>query len=77
MRIFVITILAVSVVGCSMSLSDNEKTKVGMPNPASVYCIDKGGKLVKVTNEKGDSFDCILPDGERIDEWALYRRDHQ
>ena len=49
---------------------------VGLANPASVYCGDRGGRLVAVQTAAGVSNDCVLPSGERIDEWALYRRDH-
>jgi len=49
---------------------------VGLANPASVYCGDQGGRLVEVKTAAGVANDCLLPSGERIDEWALYRRDH-
>lgn len=52
------------------------KGAIGMPNPASVYCLKLGGKEINKTTELGVSTDCLLPTGERIDEWALYRRDH-
>ena len=51
--------------------------QVGLANPASVYCIDQGGTLEPVTTAAGISNTCVLPDGERIDEWDLYRRDHK
>lgn len=50
--------------------------KVGLANPASVYCVEQGGTLEPVTTAAGVSNICVLPDGERIDEWDLYRRDH-
>lgn len=49
---------------------------IGTPNPAAVYCKDKGGESRTVKTDLGDRSDCILPSGERIDEWTLYRRDH-
>lgn len=52
------------------------KGAIGMPNPASVYCLKLGGKEINKTTELGVSTDCLLPTGERIDEWALFRRDH-
>ncbi|HEY1844417.1 MAG TPA: DUF333 domain-containing protein [Buttiauxella sp.] len=48
---------------------------IGMPNPASVYCKDMGGELRSVKTDLGERGDCILPSGERVDEWTLYRRD--
>ncbi|PKH21266.1 hemolysin [Enterobacterales bacterium CwR94] len=49
---------------------------VGMANPASVYCQQKGGKLIPVIDQQGERGDCLLPSGERLDEWTLFRRDH-
>ena len=70
---------ALNLSGCAASEpSAPEPPKViGMPNPAAVYCEEKGGQSVKVTIAQGESADCILPGGERIDEWKLYRRDHK
>lgn len=53
------------------------KAEAGLANPASVYCVDQGGTLIPVETSAGTSNDCLLPSGERIDEWELYRRDHK
>lgn len=50
--------------------------KVGMANPASVYCQKLGGKPVIVKEAAGERGICHLPDGTVIDEWELFRRDH-
>ena len=50
--------------------------QIGMANPASVYCQQKGGTLIPVQTAQGVSNNCKLPGGETIDEWALWRRDH-
>lgn len=50
--------------------------KIGMANPASVYCEQKGGSLIAVQTPQGVRSDCKLPGGEAIDEWELWRRDH-
>lgn len=50
--------------------------KIGMPNPASVYCIQQHGRLEMKHNNLGEYADCILPNGQMIEEWTLYRRDH-
>ncbi len=48
-----------------------------MANPASVYCVEKGGRVEIVKDAAGNqSGMCHLPGGEVIEEWALYRRDH-
>jgi len=50
--------------------------RVGMANPASVYCQSLGGKTLIRSNDKGQYGICQLPDGKQIEEWELYRRDH-
>ena len=50
---------------------------IGMPNPASKYCIVKGGTLLIRKDAAGNQGGwCTLPDGTVIEEWALFRRDH-
>ncbi len=59
--------------GCSTP-SQPEAPKppqIGMANPASVYCQQKGGTLIPVQTAQGVSNNCKLPGGETIDEWAL------
>ena len=48
---------------------------VGMANPASVYCLEKG-RADPNPEPAGRAYRCKLPGGEVIDEWELYRRDH-
>ncbi len=48
--------------------------QVGMPNPASVFCSQKGNKLVINTAPDGSQNGvCVFPDGNSCDEWAFYR----
>ncbi len=59
--------------GCSTP-SQPEAPKppqIGMANPASVYCQQKGGTLIPVQTAQGVSNNCKLPGGETIDEWTL------
>ncbi|WP_282295566.1 DUF333 domain-containing protein [Stenotrophomonas sp. PS02289] len=74
-----------AVVGMGMVLAGCASTSqpqvtgpaVGMANPASVYCIERGGKSVIETDSAGAQTGfCHLPDGTKTEEWALYRRDH-
>lgn len=63
--------------GCSQQPDAPPPPKqIGMANPASVYCIEKGGTRIAQHSAQGESSLCLLPGGERIDEWALWRRDH-
>ncbi|EHC38317.1 Putative hemolysin [Salmonella enterica subsp. enterica serovar Alachua str. R6-377] len=47
-----------------------------MPNPAAVYCEQQGGTLMPVQTPQGVRSDCKLPNGEIIDEWTLWHREH-
>jgi putative hemolysin len=47
---------------------------VNMPNPASVYCEQKGNKLeIHTASDGSQSGVCIFPDGSICDEWAYFR----
>ena len=46
----------------------------GLPNPASVYCVESGGELEIRTDPSGGQVGiCVFPDGTECEEWALYR----
>ena len=48
-----------------------------MANPASEYCVKKGGKVeIKKNSEGGEYGICHLADGTQIEEWELFRRDN-
>ncbi len=45
-----------------------------LPNPAAVYCQDKGYAYeIRTAADGSQSGVCILPDGTECDEWAYYR----
>jgi putative hemolysin len=46
---------------------------IGMPNPASVYCEEQGGRVEMRTDENGTLGVCIFEDGSECEEWAYYR----
>ena len=50
---------------------------IELANPAAQYCIDSGGTLEIVKKDDGETGVCTLADGEKIDSWALFHRDHQ
>lgn len=50
-----------------------EPKAIGMPNPASKYCVDQGGRLEIRTGEGGQTGWCHLPDGPVIEEWEFFR----
>jgi putative hemolysin len=51
---------------------------IGIPNPASLYCEEQGGKLIIKTKEDGSQYGvCVLSNFREIDEWELYNLDHK
>ena len=57
--------------------SQTPPPKLDMANPAAKYCIAVNGTLAQVTNEQGTMTMCNLPNGQQIEQWQLFRRDHQ
>ena len=51
------------------------KTGAGLPNPASQFCIAKGGKLEIRSAAGGQAGFCLFSDGSECDEWAFFRGD--
>lgn len=53
-----------------------EPAKIGMANPAAVYCVEQGGTVVPGDNP-GDDALCHLPDGRKVGEWLYYNEHHR
>ncbi|MFZ1552251.1 MAG: DUF333 domain-containing protein, partial [Anaerolineae bacterium] len=48
--------------------------QAGMPNPASVYCTQRGNKLeIRTAADGSQNGICVFPDGGSCDEWAYFR----
>jgi hypothetical protein len=48
--------------------------QAGMPNPASVYCTQRGNKLeIHTAADGSQKGTCVFPDGSTCDEWTYYR----
>lgn len=75
MKIIMMAASTLLLTACAPQSDKHQQT--GMANPASVYCEKIGGKLDIVKKPEGWTGYCTLPSGERIEEWALYRREHQ
>ncbi|MCX6071885.1 MAG: DUF333 domain-containing protein [Chloroflexi bacterium] len=53
-------------------------TQAGLPNPASVFCEEQGGRLEIRTDASGGQVGiCVFSDGSECDEWALFRNECQ
>ncbi len=79
-RIFLFMILWMALAACTAPQVRTpepvgmDTPQVNMPNPASVYCTQKGNKLeIRTATDGGQSGVCIFPDGSTCDEWAYYR----
>ena len=58
-----------SVAACG---SDDDEPEV--PNPASAFCEEQGGTVEIESDSAGNQTGiCVLPSGERVDEWEYYR----
>ena len=44
-----------------------------LANPASVFCVQSGGRSEIRTGPRGQYGVCRLPDGRVVDEWSYYR----
>ncbi|CAI0771627.1 Putative hemolysin [Serratia entomophila] len=66
--------------GCATKTNDAppppQAKPIGMANPADVYCTEIGGKLNAKQNADGQYSTCTLPNGQEVESWALFRRDH-
>jgi len=64
-------------VGCSgpgNRGTNKSANNVGIANPASVNCIDKGGTLsIRKGGDGGEHGICIFADNRQCEEWALFR----
>jgi putative hemolysin len=59
-------------------ISQTERSEItpttSLPNPASVFCEEKGYKLeIHTTADGSQSGVCVFPDSSECDEWAFYR----
>ena len=71
-----LTAFPLSACGGDDSPTDTSAPSTAAPqiaNPASQFCIDRGGVLDIVDEEDGQVGYCNLPDGTRVEEWEYYR----
>ncbi|MEB3753852.1 DUF333 domain-containing protein [Acinetobacter sp. MD2(2019)] len=63
-------------IACSTTPNSKLDTppKIGMANPASVYCQKVGGQSIIQKDKDGNEIGyCKLPNGQLVDEWQLFR----
>lgn len=67
--------LFASLTACSTAQTQQDTTpKLGMPNPASQYCVQQGGKLSIKNEANGQVGYCHLSNGQVIEEWEFFRK---
>lgn len=71
-----LTLMAPFLAACSREDFLLSNARADIDNPASSYCIEKGGDLQMVRDGKGVHGLCHLPDGRVVEEWDLFRQDH-
>ena len=49
------------------------ESPLGLPNPASQFCVDQGYELEMRTDANGTAGYCLFPDGTECEEWAFFR----
>jgi putative hemolysin len=50
--------------------------QAGLPNPASVFCRQRGNKLeIRTAADGSQNGICVFPDGSSCDEWAYFRQE--
>ncbi len=70
-----IVIIVLSLVACTPR-KVTSTPKAALPNPASVYCEEHGGKVDIHTDASGAQAGvCVFPNGSECDEWAYYRNE--
>lgn len=70
-----LSVLAISLLSACHHGAETQVLKpTSMGNPASVYCQQQGGRVSYSKSHKGITGYCLLPDGQLIDEWKLYKK---
>lgn len=73
-----VVLLATSIFATAVLLSgcrghDKQSNINGLANPAAVYCVEQGGERDTLRENGVNVTYCVLPSGERVDEWSYYR----
>jgi len=63
--------------GCNAQPPNEQDQPLNMPNPASVYCEEQGGRLDMRETSSGTIGVCIFPDETECEEWAYFRGECQ
>ena len=56
------------------TLAAGPESASALANPASVFCVQSGGKSEIRNGARGQYGVCVLPDGRVVEEWAYFRK---
>ncbi|WP_180127093.1 MULTISPECIES: I78 family peptidase inhibitor [unclassified Acinetobacter] len=73
-NVWILAALTAFMAGCSTTQqTETTSEKIGMANPASQYCVEQKGKLEIRDEANAQVGYCHLPNGQVVEEWALFR----
>lgn len=73
-HVIAITLVAGLIAACDQEDDGGDAEAIGLANPASVFCVEQGGKSeIRTHNDGNQTGICVLPDGQEVDEWAYFR----
>lgn len=72
-KILLIGALFALLTACTSAQHEKTPPKLGGGNPASVYCVEQGGKLSIKNEANGQVGYCHLPSGQVVEEWGYFR----
>lgn len=75
-RVLVCSLMLGTLQMSACTLHSAEPQRLSMRNPASEWCLQRGGQQVKDESSNNSILYCLLPSGEKIEQWALFHRDH-
>jgi putative hemolysin len=77
MKRFAITVAVLIIAALAVAACGGTTTPTAnMPNPASVFCEEKGGKVeIRTAADGSQQGFCLFSDGTECDEWAFYREE--
>lgn len=68
--------VSVAVLGGCASVKPEAQKNIGMPNPATVFCLQQGGQSQIVNTPEGQVGYCQFSDGTRVNQWQYFRDHH-
>jgi len=76
LKLLSIILLVFAVTSCQAAQETDDQT--GLPNPASVFCEEQGGKNETRTDASGGQYGvCLFEDGTECDQWAYFNGECQ